>query len=222
MIPWTKITHFGDVTIMTVAALAIAGWLVAEDERRLALCWTLLFTLGMAVVVLTKVAFIGWGIGIPALDFTGFSGHATRVAAVVPVLAYLVLERAHRPWRIAGVLLGYGIAIALGVSRILVRAHSPSEVVAGLLLGGMISACFLLIAGSKQRPIFTPLRTAVLLVVLLPAPYVRPTPTQQWLTDVTRFFSSHAGAYQRAGTCCTKAAAPWRYPLWQARERSGK
>jgi membrane-associated phospholipid phosphatase len=213
MVPWTKITHFGDVTIMTLAALAIAGWLVAEDEKRLALCWTLLFTAGMTVVVLTKMAFIGWGIGIPALDFTGFSGHATRVAAVIPVLAYLLLERARRPLRIAGVLLGYGIALVLGVSRVIVHAHSPSEVVAGLLLGGMMSASFLLIAGAKQRPVLTPLRIAVMLLVLLPAPYVRPAPTQQWLTDVTRFFSSHAGAYERSQGCTTKTQSPWRYSL---------
>jgi membrane-associated phospholipid phosphatase len=199
MIPWTKITHFGDISVMTIAALAIAGWLVAEHEKRLALCWSLLFTVGMVMVTASKVAFIGWGIGIPALDFTGFSGHATRVAAVIPVLAYLLLQRTAAPLRWTGVGVAYGCAIVLGVSRVVVHAHSPSEVVTGLALGAAISSAFILIAVSIQRHIFNPLRVLLVLLVLLPAPYVQPAPTQEWLTDMTLFFSGHESPYLRAG-----------------------
>ncbi|TFV96532.1 phosphatase PAP2 family protein [Oxalobacteraceae bacterium OM1] len=204
---WNKITHFGDITIMAVAALAIAGWLLAENEKRLALIWALLFTIGMAIVVVTKIAFIGWGIGIPALDFTGFSGHATRAAAVLPVLAYLLFQRAPPAGRVAAIALGYGAAVVLGISRLAVRAHSPSEVVAGLLLGALISGSFILIAGSLQRHIFNPLRIMLVLLVLVPAPYVQPAPTQKWLTDVTLFFSGHSGPYERTGSCCANTRA---------------
>src|SRR4051794_7334239 len=91
---WTDLTRFGDVTITTLLATAIAAWLFAEDEKRLALWWTLLYGGAMGVVIATKMAFIGWGIGIRALDFAGFSGHAMRAAAVMPVLCYLILQRA--------------------------------------------------------------------------------------------------------------------------------
>ena len=86
MISWSGITHFGDVAITSLIALAIAAWLLAEDEKRLALWWSVLFGAGLGVVVATKMAFIGWGIGIRSLDFTGFSGHTMRSAAVMPVL----------------------------------------------------------------------------------------------------------------------------------------
>lgn len=206
MIPWTKITHFGDITITAIAALAIAGWLLAEKEKRLALCWSLLFSIGLAIVAATKIAFIGWGIGIISIDFTGFSGHAMRTASVMPVLAYLLSQRAARPICIAAVALGYGFAILIGISRLAVHAHSPSEVVAGWILGGMISAGFILIAGAMRSHVFNPLRIVMVLLVLLPAPYVQPAPTQQWLTDMSLFFSGHRAPYMRTSQeTCTPA-----------------
>jgi membrane-associated phospholipid phosphatase len=209
MISWTHITHFGDITIMTIAALAIAGWLMAENEKRLALCWILLFTIGMSIVAASKIAFIGWGIGIASLDFTGFSGHAMRVAAVIPVVAYLLLQRFRSlPVKMAGVLLAYAVAALLGFSRIVVHAHSVSEVIAGLVLGGMVSTGFIWIASSLQRHLFNPIRAALVLVVFLPAPYVQPAPTQTWLTDVTLFISGHDQPYQRTG----RGIAPGKMP----------
>ncbi|OWW20058.1 phosphatase PAP2 family protein [Noviherbaspirillum denitrificans] len=200
MIHWSDITHYGDVTITTLAAAAIAAWLFIEDEKRLALWWSLLFAAGMGVVVATKMAFIGWGIGIRSLDFTGFSGHAMRAAAVLPVLFYLILQRARFSVRCGGVVLGFACAVLIGVSRIVVRAHSMSEVVAGLLLGALVSLAFLHIAHtSLEKHVFKPLRIAVSVLALLPAPYVHPAPTQQWLTELTLYVSGHIQPYPRAG-----------------------
>jgi len=192
MIPWRQITQFGDVTITSVLALAIAAWLLAEGEKRLALWWCLLFAFGTALVLATKIAFIGWGIGIRSIGFTGFSGHAVRVAAIVPVLLYLMLQKASPGVRALGVLGGYAIALLLGISRLAVHAHSVSEVVTGLILGGTISLAFIMLAGSLQpRQVFGPLRVALIVLALLPAPYVQPAPTQRWLTRVTLYVSGH-------------------------------
>ncbi|MFC6518687.1 hypothetical protein ACFQAT_01865 [Undibacterium arcticum] len=81
-----KITSVGGITVMAPAAIAITVWLVVERSWRVALWWCLLFAAGMGLVVATKIAFIGWGIGIRSLDFTGFSGHSMRATAVIPVL----------------------------------------------------------------------------------------------------------------------------------------
>jgi len=191
MIPWHQITQFGDVTITSVLALAIAAWLLLEGERRLALWWCVLFAASTVLVIATKVAFIGWGIGVRSVNFTGFSGHAVRVAAIIPVLLYLMLQRAPPGTRSLGVLAGYALALLLGISRLAVHAHSVSEVVAGLLLGATISAVFIGIAGSLEGPAFSPLWIALIVLTLLPAPYVRPAPTQAWLTRVTLYVSGH-------------------------------
>lgn len=199
MIPWTHITHFGDLTVTSLAAFAIAAWLLAEGEQRLAIWWSVLFAGGLAVVALTKMAFIGWGIGIHALDFTGFSGHCMRATTVIPVLFYLMLQRAPSPLRMWGVLAGFAFAGLIGASRLALHAHSVSEVVSGTLLGGAISASFMWIAGSLRKHVFNRLRIALSLLALLTAPYVQPAPTQEWLTDVSLFISGHEKPFLRTG-----------------------
>ncbi|WP_431831594.1 phosphatase PAP2 family protein [Cupriavidus consociatus] len=86
---------------------------------------------------------MGWGVGIPALDFTGFSGHSAMSATVLPVLLYLCAP-ASRPrlaWLGAGC--GIGLALVIGWSRLAVGAHSSSEVLSGLTLGFASSLAFL-------------------------------------------------------------------------------
>lgn len=199
MISWTDITHFGDLSITALAAFAIAAWLLAEGEQRLAFWWSLLFSFGMAIVVATKIAFIGWGVGIRAIDFAGFSGHAMRAAAVLPVLFYLMLEKAPRSLRAAGALSGLACAALVAVSRVALHAHSVSEVVLGFLLGASVSVGFLWIASSTlRRNVFTPLRLSLSVLALLHAPYVHPAPTQKWLTQVTLLISGHGQPITRS------------------------
>lgn len=201
MITWTHITRLGEFTFMSLVALAIAAWLFAENEKRMALWWSALFAAGMGVVTVTKMAFIGWGIGIRPLDFTGFSGHAMRAAAVYPVLLWLLLQKAPLPLRATGVLLGFAFATTIGISRLALHAHSVSEVMAGLMLGGAVCVAFIRIArssGALDRQACNPLRIALGVLMLLPAPYLGPAPTQQWLTEMSLFFAGHDKPFMRA------------------------
>ena len=212
MIDWKDISNYGDVTITSLVAAAIAAWLFIEDDKRLALWWSLLFAAGMGIVVATKMAFIGWGIGIRSIDFTGFSGHAMRSAAVLPVLFYLILQRTRFSMRSGGVLLGFVCAAAIGVSRIVLHTHSTSEVLAGLLLGAAVSLSFIHIAySSLSKHVFKPLRIALSVLALLPAPYVHPAPTQQWLTEITLYFSGHDHPYPRADWRAERRRPPGAY-----------
>jgi membrane-associated phospholipid phosphatase len=210
MIPWHHITLFGDVSITSLAALAILIWLLAEKEHRLAFWWALLFAGGTALVVASKIAYIGWGIGIHALDFSGFSGHAMRITAVAPVLMYLLLQKTSPAMRALGVFCGFLFAALVGVSRLAVHAHSVSEVVSGWILGGVISVAFIGVASSLQKYIFNPKRIALVVLALLPAPYVQPAPTQEWLTTVSLYISGHDKPYHRVSwkPCPPQAKPP--------------
>lgn len=198
MISWNTLTHFGDITMTAIAALAIGGWLLAEKEKRLALWWALLFLGGLSLVVASKIAFIGWGVGIAALDFAGVSGHAMRATAVWPVLAFLGCQRARRTIRWIGVLGGMGFALLIAYSRLVLQVHSVSEVVAGSLLGLLVSAGFFWVASSLRRRIIKPARVAMVIAMLLPAPYVQPAPTQKWLTSVSLLVSGNDQPCMRA------------------------
>jgi membrane-associated phospholipid phosphatase len=212
MIDWTDITTYGDVTITSLAAAAIAVWLFVEDEKRLAFWWSVLFAGAMGIVIATKMAFIGWGIGIRAIDFAGFSGHAMRAAAVLPVLLYLILQRTRFIMRAGGVVFGFACAAMIGVSRVVLHTHSISEVVAGLLLGAAVSLTFVHIAHtSLSKHVFKPLRIALSLLALLPAPYVHPAPTQQWLTELTLYFTGHDHPHPRTDWRAEKRRPPEAY-----------
>ena len=137
---WHQLTRLGEAQLLLPALLMAAVWLARRPGGgRLAGTW-LAATVGAALLTTaTKVAFIGYGIGYAPLNFTGISGHAMFAAAVLPPLVLL----AGGAWvadRRAALLTGaYGLAAAVAVSRVMVGAHSWSEVIAGYALGALCS-----------------------------------------------------------------------------------
>lgn len=133
--------------MLPVSAI-ITGWLIAGRAWYLAVRWTSFFVMAVAVVVITKVAFLGWGIGIRALDFTGISGHTMLAATIFPITAHLLLLDKPRDLWVTGIVCASAVALAVGLSRYVLGAHSPSEIVAGLGLGAGVAAT---VIGSSQR-----------------------------------------------------------------------
>jgi membrane-associated phospholipid phosphatase len=199
MIPWITITSLGGINVMAPAAAAITAWLLMGRAWRMAFWWCLLFTLGMMLVIATKIAFIGWGIGIRELDFTGFSGHSMRATAVAPVLFYLILQNATPTVRAAGVLAGLAFGLLVGVSRLVLHVHSVSEAISGWILGGVLSLGFIWLAGRGRNFLSNRLLVVLSLIALLPLPYTQPAPTQRWLTGVALYLSGNDRPFVRTG-----------------------
>ena len=135
MMAWTLITGFGDSAVMLPAAVAIALWLAAGGAWRTTIVRLVTIGAGAALVAATKIAFLGWGIGSARLDFTGVSGHTTLATAVTLTAIHLLSRGLPRPYRLALLAVGLAGALAVGVSRLAVQAHSFSEVCAGLVIG---------------------------------------------------------------------------------------
>lgn len=137
---WTTVTHLGNSALLLPAALVLAMWLVRTRHAPLALAWALSFGTAVLLVLASKLAFLGWGIGSAALDFTGISGHATVSTAVFTMGAWLAA--AGRPWplRVLASATGLLVGLLVSVSRVVLDAHSVSEVVAGFALGAMAAA----------------------------------------------------------------------------------
>jgi membrane-associated phospholipid phosphatase len=117
------------------AVLLFAGWRVGTVWH---VRWAMALMVVGLVVLASKLAFLGWGIGVASLDFTGFSGHAAMSAVVWPMAAFIAATT-HRAGKWAA-MLGFALAAAVGYSRIPLNAHSWSEVVSGGLLGAVASA----------------------------------------------------------------------------------
>ncbi|HZV92830.1 MAG TPA: phosphatase PAP2 family protein [Caldimonas sp.] len=138
---WHLVTRLGEAQIVLPAAILTALALFRRPQgRSLSVAWMGWLFVAVVLTTATKVAFIGWGVGWAALDFTGISGHAMFSSSIYPVLlgaSFRPMSR--RGWWI-GVAIGVALALLIGVSRVVVGAHSVSEVVAGLLLGFAVSA----------------------------------------------------------------------------------
>lgn len=182
----------------------------------MAFWWTLLFGLGLTLVAVSKIAFIGWGIGIQSLDFTGFSGHAMRTTAVMPVLFYLLSQKLPFLTRTAGVILGIALGVLIGISRLAIQVHSVSEVVSGCLLGAMVSIGFIWISRTLTKPVLRRWLIALSLIVLIPVPMANPAPTDHWLRIISLSLSGHKKPFERgfSGThhCCESDTALYLTP----------
>jgi membrane-associated phospholipid phosphatase len=141
---WHLLTRLGEMQILLPAAL-LACWPVGRKPafQTMALRWWLALLVGTVLTTATKLAFIGWGVGIVALNFTGISGHAMFAAGVYPVLAAVLASRWPPAAQRIAFALGVALAVGVGISRIEVGAHSWSEVIAGLALGGAVTAATL-------------------------------------------------------------------------------
>lgn len=187
----------GSLVVTGPIGIAIAVWLLAGQSWRLTVSWCLLFGAGMAVVVLTKVAFIGWGVGVESIEFSGISGHAMRSAAVFPVAFYLAFRRADPQAGIWGTLAGVAVAVLISISRVYVQAHSVSEAVTGTLLGLMVAAAFIWHASTEHHLAISRVLLALCIPVLLIAPRVDPAPTEQWMTELALLVSGHDEPFTR-------------------------
>lgn len=175
------------------AVLLFAGWRVGTVWH---VRWAMALMVVGLVVLASKLAFLGWGIGVASLDFTGFSGHAAMSAVVWPMAAFIAATT-HRAGKWAA-MLGFALAAAVGYSRIPLNAHSWSEVVSGGLLGALGSVWVLCAATTDSRRPHT--RWAALALVIgcaIPVifPQVR---THQIVVQIAKTLSGATKEFDRS------------------------
>ena len=195
---WYSITNLGGAALAVPLALAIALWLLAGYSFRMAASWLLLLGIAIGLVTATKIAFLGWGVGIRELDFTGVSGHAMLSSAVYPVAFFLMLPRAPQALRVAGVVVGLATGVAVALSRIALDAHSPSEAVAGCVVGALTALVFVRYWWDEQPAQLSALAVTVSLAAITVALHSVHVPTHRWLTSLALSVSGHGQPYVRA------------------------
>jgi hypothetical protein len=149
---WMKLVHLGDLALILPAAAAMTAWMAAARAWRMAFWWSLLFALAIGLVGATKIAFLGWGGGLPALGFRAFSGHTTGVTAVFPTLFYLMLQQSPAQARQAGVAAGLLLGAAMAVLLVALGEHTLSEALGGWAMGALVSLGGIRMAGRPLAP----------------------------------------------------------------------
>jgi membrane-associated phospholipid phosphatase len=165
---WHFLTFFGDsMLLLPCAAIIFIILMFSPASRKPTWEWTLLFGGVGAVVCVSKLAFMGWGVGSREWDFTGFSGHSALSASIWPVMLWLICGRFSSLVRRSAVIVGYLLAAAVGYSRLVIHAHSTSEVITGLALGFIVSSTFLLLQRGTLPPRLSYRRIAAALALPL-------------------------------------------------------
>jgi membrane-associated phospholipid phosphatase len=196
---WHDLTAAGDSAVLLPLIAWIAAWLIAPAAtRRDGGRWILAVAVCGGGVALSKLLFMGWGIGLPGLNYTGFSGHSALSALVWPTTGALLARRGGVALRTTAICAGVALALGIAVSRILLKAHSLSEVLLGCSFGLAIAGWFLLsrpVAQHASPRTITLLAAGALLLVL--AFYGRVFPSQYLLKQVALAVSGHAQVFRR-------------------------
>ncbi len=125
-------------TAFRLAALVVIVVALARRNLRAALFLVVSVELGGLITEAAKVAadrprpagalVHAWGSSFP-------SGHALGVMVGVLALLTLLLPVTRRPLRIWLILVGAAAVLAIGVGRVVLNVHHPSDVIAGWALG---------------------------------------------------------------------------------------
>jgi membrane-associated phospholipid phosphatase len=157
-----------------------------------------LLSVAALVTTASKVAFIGWGIGWPELNFTGISGHAMFAAAVYPLLLGTLASHTPRAGRQLAMAAGCALALLVGVSRVVVGAHSVFEVLTGLMVGGTASAVALALVRLPHALIGPAIPAAVALWLALMPAHAPASRTHSVVTRLSLMLSGHKTPYTRS------------------------
>lgn len=194
---WRVVTHLGSSSLLLpLFALLLLG-LWQAGHGRAARTWLCAVVVAAGLTLVSKILFMGWGIGIAMLDFTGVSGHSVLAASVFPVLLYWLLAQQPAARRYLGVVLGLLLAGVVAVSRVVLGAHSASEVVVAWCMGLLVS--LLAVRAMPQvgaAPVwvrFTPL----LLLFSLHTTTATYLPSHSWEVRLSLALSGHAQPFTR-------------------------
>lgn len=152
------LTALGGFTILTGLTICSVAIAVAMKKPRIAAIITVAITGGMFLMTFMKRGFdrarpdlVPHGVEVTNASFP--SGHATMAAVVYLTLGLLLARtQAMRPVRILLIALSVIITILVGVSRVYLGVHWPTDVLAGWTLGAAWALLFWLIALKLDKP----------------------------------------------------------------------
>jgi membrane-associated phospholipid phosphatase len=194
---WRFITDLGDTTVMAPTAIAIAIWLFWRRGSRESLIWLFSIGAGGVLAVLTKIAFLGWGIGVPALDFTAISGHSMMATAVLTVCGYFFGAAFSRTHAIVGFAIGFGLGLLVAFSRVQIGAHSSSEAIAGAAVGLLIALGSTRVNRARTRAALAPIVVMLAMFAFVASGHARRAPTQAWMIKLALALSGHPDPFTR-------------------------
>jgi undecaprenyl-diphosphatase len=151
------LTALGGVAVLTLVSLSVLALLVLRGRRASALFLGLAILGGLALAQVAKAGFsrprpdlVPHGVEVATASFP--SGHSMMATVTYLTLAVMLARAESRPrLRAFYVLLAALVAGLVGVSRVYLGVHWPSDVLAGWTLGAAWALAVWLLARSLSR-----------------------------------------------------------------------
>ena len=133
-------------------AMVVAIWLWAACSARLAAQWFGLLCLGGLILVGQKMLYYVGGVSLTSISLYTMSGHAVAATYIYGSLVAILVRGWPRGVRWGAFLATAALVLAIGVSRVAVAHHRPSEAISGLILGAILLGCFLRFVWRRATP----------------------------------------------------------------------
>jgi membrane-associated phospholipid phosphatase len=140
----TFITDLADQAVVLPLVVAIGIALLAQGWRRGAAAWVATVIATFAAMVALKLIFLVCSRSFASIDIHTPSGHVAAATVVTGGLAALLLRR-----RASVLSVAILAATVIGVSRLVLGAHSLPEVVLGAIVGLAGASVLPLLAGPR-------------------------------------------------------------------------
>ena len=134
------LTHLADTALLTGLCIGVAMTLVALGRTALAVGWVIavagngLLNDSLKQVFARARPLHTDGLAL-AQGFSFPSGHSSGSVVAYGMLAYLALRLLPAKWHLPALLTAVAIAFSVGASRLFLRVHFASDVVAGFMSG---------------------------------------------------------------------------------------
>lgn len=141
------LTHAGDPIVLTAIGVIVFVVLWRRGRRALAATWALALAGNALLNPLLKLAFErarppAEGVFATASGFSFPSGHTSGAMVAYGMLGYLALRVLPPRWQCATLILSAAVVFTTACSRVMLRVHFASDVIAGLASGGVwLMAC---------------------------------------------------------------------------------
>jgi membrane-associated phospholipid phosphatase len=156
------LTDFADQALILPLVLAVSIALAAQGWRRGAIVWLAVVGSTFGIMLFLKIAFLACSPVFGPMDIRSPSGHVAAATVVAGGLASLLTRRVTSMLPIA--LLA---ALIIGISRLVLGAHSLPEVALGALVGLAGAATLLRLAGPPPPLKPLPLVLAIGVVAMI-------------------------------------------------------